>query len=121
MGLKTRSWAQLGIFCICALAGVLANAATVEVRTKVSKTMVHGQLFGLCLFQILDEPPGLDCPSTWVSASCSGDFNPSNVGWRKYEVAQMAQMLGREVIIQVDDALKHNGQCFAKYVLALER
>jgi hypothetical protein len=57
-------------------------------------------------------PATLNCPDRWVSASCSGDFNPSNMGWRKFESAQIAKVANNRVRVYVDDDRKHNGRCF---------
>ncbi len=111
-----RQMTRAAIFGGSILASGTVAAASAEVQTVVNKTMISGQYFGLCTIQLAEQAPGLDCPSKWVSASCSGDYNPSNVGWRKFEMAQMAQMLEKELRVRVDDARKHNGQCYASSV-----
>ena len=110
-----KSWA-VGLICVLFGIASTASAATAEMRTLVVETLIHGEHFGLCMFQLEEQAPGLDCASKWVSASCSGDFNPATLGWRKFEVAQMAQALGKQVGVRVDDARKHNGQCFASRI-----
>ena len=56
---------------------------------------------------------GLDCKTNWVSFSCSGDFTSKDVGYRMFDSALTAFVLGNRVMLEVDDTKKHNGYCYA--------
>ena len=100
-------------------AGSLATAATGDIRSPVRTLLIDSENFGGCLFQLAELPAGLDCASNWVSASCSGDYNASNMGWRKFETAQLAHAMNKDILVRVDDSRRHNGQCFALRVQLL--
>ena len=55
----------------------------------------------------------LNCPSNWVTFSCSGTYNPKDIAYRKVDLAQMAKATGRPVTVLIDDTKKHNGFCYA--------
>lgn len=89
-----------------------AQGAIENQRTNVLRTLVDDTNFGQCMILVADMPASLNCGGSWVTASCSGDFNSSNVGWRKMEVAQMAQALQKQIVITIDDSRRHNTHCF---------
>ena len=101
------------------LAASMATAATGDIRSPVRTLLIDSENFGGCLFQLAELPAGLACASNWVSASCSGDFNASNMGWRKFETAQLAHAMNKDILVRVDDSRRHNGQCFALRVQLL--
>lgn len=111
-----RQGTKIAFCTLVLLAAPLFNsayAAVAETYTNVTRTMVDSENFGTCMVLLTNKPATLDCGSTnWVTASCSGDFNSSSVGWKKFEQAQMALALDQRVRVFVDDALKHNGKCF---------
>ncbi|MEQ8692686.1 MAG: hypothetical protein RIC89_17860 [Pseudomonadales bacterium] len=96
----------------CLLWSSSSSAAVSSVVTDVERTMVDSERFGGCMVLLADMPATLNCPDNWVSASCSGDFNSSNMGWRKFESAQIAKVADNRVRVYVDDGRKHNGRCF---------
>ncbi|MFK8020930.1 MAG: hypothetical protein AB8B86_14265 [Pseudomonadales bacterium] len=59
---------------------------------------------------------GLDCPSSWVSFSCTGDFNSQQVAGNMLDSAKMALALDIRLWLQITDEEKHNGACVAKRV-----
>ena len=83
--------------------------------TTVIETLVIESDYGGCMAKLANPPGsnGLDCPSQWVSFSCTGDFNSPEVGYKKLETAQLALMTDTRVKLVIDDAKKHYGFCFA--------
>jgi len=109
---------------ICAmllLAGfaTASDAAQVSVTGHVIRTMVADQdRWGGCMAQ-LDvklSTQGLNCPSRWVSFSCSGDYTAKDIAYRMFDTAQMAYAMGHRVTVSVNDAKKHNGYCYANRI-----
>ena len=62
---------------------------------------------------------GLNCPSPYVSFSCSGDFNSKDIAFHMFETAQLAQATGMEIAVYVDDTKKHGGNCYANGLFLL--
>lgn len=99
---------------LVAFGGLAVGAQQYQITTVV-ETLVMEKDYGGCMAK-LETPPGsngLDCPSSWVSFSCTGDFNSPEVGYKKLESAQLALMTETQVKLVIDDAKKHNGFCFA--------
>ena len=68
---------------------------------------------------LVDQPlrdVGLDCPSSWVSFSCTGDFATKDSASRSFDMAQIALLTGATVHLRVDDTKKHNQYCFASRI-----
>jgi hypothetical protein len=101
-------------------AASVSYAASVIIEAEVVKTLVADQdRWGGCMIRIdhnLSED-GLNCPAAWVSFSCSGTFTTKDIAYRMFDSAQMAFALGKKVKIHVDDTKKHNGYCYAAYIL----
>ena len=97
-------------------------ADTVKVKALVKKTVVADEgRWGGCIAQI-DKTladSGLDCPSSWVTFSCSGVYAEKDVAYRMFDQAQMALALGRKVEVYVDDTKKHNEYCYANQIRVL--
>ena len=94
-------------------------ATTVYVRGKVTKTLVADQgRWGGCMVRIDQVLANhlLDCPSQWVSFSCSGTFTTKDIANRMFDSAQMAYALGKRVVLEINDTKKHNGFCYASRV-----
>jgi len=101
---------------------MLAEAAMGDVTSNVRRVLVDDENFGYCMVRLYDSPEGIDCGNTgWVTASCSGDFNPSNIGWRKFETAQIAYATNAPVRVFLDDARKHNDRCFITRIILTEQ
>jgi hypothetical protein len=88
-------------------------------RVQVERTLLADEgRYGGCM-ALLDRQistAGVDCPSRWVSFSCSGDFNARDVALRMFDAAQMSLALDLPVNIVVDDERKHNGYCYANRI-----
>lgn len=78
-----------------------------------------GKTYGGCIalinFDIKKTAPNCTSGSvaghSYVSFSCTGDLQPADTGLMLFEQAQMAQLMGKEVRFEIDDAKKHNGFC----------
>ena len=97
----------------------IASAATVAVNAQIKAVLQTDEnVFGACM-ALLDVSPrdqGLDCHS-WVTFSCSGDFNTKEVGYRKFDVAQMSYALEKKrSMLFINDEKKHNGYCFVERI-----
>ncbi|MBT6586396.1 MAG: hypothetical protein HON77_19030 [Gammaproteobacteria bacterium] len=84
----------------------------------VTRTVIEENKYGQCMVVItpnvnLSAPA---CSSSWVSFSCTGDFNSSKVGYQKMEAALLALVTGKRVSVLVNDAKKHNGYCFVERI-----
>lgn len=94
-------------------------AATVNIQGNVKRTLIADRdRWGGCMIwvdQVLSDH-GLNCPSQWVSLSCTGTFTTKDIAYRMLDSAQMAYALGKKVLIEVDDTKKHNGYCYASRV-----
>ncbi len=110
--------------------GLLACAATFWMTSghaavaalngaKVIRVLIADEgRFGGCMAR-LDRnisTVGLNCPGSWVSFSCTGDFTSKDVAYKMLETAQMAMALDRWVGVYVDDSRLHNGWCYANRI-----
>jgi len=97
----------------------VSHATTAKVKGVVTKTVVADEgRWGGCMVRIDAKlaDSELDCPSKWVSFSCSGVFTEKDVAYRMFDQAQMALTLERVVEIHVDDTKKHNGYCYGNRI-----
>ena len=94
-------------------------AATERVGAFVTRLLVADEgRWGGCMV-LLDRELSdfnLNCPSRWVTFSCTGDFTSKDNAYRMFDAAQMAMALGTAVDLTVDDQLKHNGYCYANRI-----
>ena len=110
------------------IAGPMLLAAWVSVvyadivavrNAEIERTLVSDEgRFGGCMVRLNKELAdfGLNCPSSWVSFSCSGEFTTKDVAHRMFDSAQMAFALGYRVTVLVDDTKLHNGYCYANRI-----
>lgn len=101
------------------LSVLIPSAASAQIGwvfTNIQGVIIDSERFGTCMALIGELPSNVSCANRWVTFSCSGDFNPSNIGWKKYEQAQIAMIAGNEVRVFVDDARLHNGNCFVERI-----
>jgi len=86
---------------------------------SVTRTLVDGNNYGHCMAYIdsvsLVQANNCVLPG-WVTFSCSGDFNKSSVGYKKFESAQLAFVTGKKVEFLTDDGRKHNSYCFVQRI-----
>jgi hypothetical protein len=96
------------------------KATTASVRdAEIERTLVTDQgRYGSCMALLNKELAdyGLNCPSRWVSFSCSGEFASKDVAYRMFDSAQLAFALGHRVTVRVDDTKKHDGYCYADMI-----
>ena len=98
---------------------VSVDAAVESLTTTVTRTMsVADDRWGGCAAQLADAPSdeGLNCSSSWVTFSCSGDHASKSNAARNFDSAQMAFALGKRIVVWVDDAKTHNGLCFVNRI-----
>jgi len=96
-----------------------ATAAQAPIWTRVSSVLVADQgRWGGCMARLTESLAefGLNCPSTWVSFSCTGDFTTKDNAFRMFEAAQVAFALETRAYVVVDDTRKHNGICYANRI-----
>ena len=93
----------------------LAAAATTENFTaKITRTLASEEnVFGGCMVLLNKSPvsEGLDCFSSWVTFSCTGEHLNKSSALRMFDSAQMAFLMDRTVRVYVDDTRKHNRRC----------
>jgi len=96
-----------------------SHADTAGIRGKIDTTLaVGGAVYGGCMIY-LDKvlaDYSLDCPSRWVTFSCTGDFASKDAAYRMFDSAQLAHALDMEVVVIVDDSKKHNGYCYGNRI-----
>ena len=101
-----------------------SHATTAKVRGLVTKTVIADQgRWGGCMVR-MDKTladSGLNCPSQWVSFSCSGIYTEKDVAYRMFDQAQMAFAMQRQVEIYVDDSKKHNEYCYGNRINVLKK
>ena len=56
---------------------------------------------------------GLDCNSSWVTFSCSGELSPKDQAYKMYDSAQLAMAMDYTVKLYLDDSQKQSGFCLA--------
>lgn len=110
----------LGMFAMLFLHAVDGVAAEGALAARVLRTLVAVDKFGGCMAflnkNIMDATNTPDCPSSWVTFSCSGVFAPKDIAFRMFDQAQLAKALSRPVTVVVDDTKKHNSFCFANRI-----
>ena len=100
-----------------------SHTATAKVKGLVTKTLIADEgRWGGCMVRVdtVLADLGLDCPSQWVSFSCSGIFTEKDVAYRMFDQAQMAFAMERKVEIYVDDTKKHNDYCYGNRINVLK-
>ena len=90
-----------------------AFAEVVRVDGRVQASLVDDTNFGGCMVLLDTQATGNNCTTSWVSFSCTGDFNSPATGFKKYDTAVLGQFTGNRIAVFVDDARKHNGHCYA--------
>lgn len=93
----------------------LAQADTAKITAKVTRLLAaDGDRWGGCMAALSTSIQTYlpNCPSGWVTFSCSGYFTSKDVANRMFDLIQMAKALNRTVDVYVDDSKKHNGYCY---------
>ena len=93
-------------------ASALVNANVIRILTN------SGSFYGGCMIELdIDlASTGLNCTGSWVTFSCSGDFNSAQDAKRNFEMAQLAFAMQKPITVRVLDDQMHNGWCFANRV-----
>jgi len=107
---------QRSLVVLCLAASSVAHGAIGVGFTRIQGTIVDSEAFGGCMALLETMPSGISCPNKWVTFSCSGDYNSSNMGWKKFENAQLALLTTSRIRVYVDDAQLHNGNCFVRRI-----
>ena len=97
---------------------LLADTATVG-RVRIDRLRItDGEAFGGFMVRLDRDLAdfGLNCPSRWVTFSCSGLFTTPEIASRMFELAQLAWSEGRRVSLTVDDTKKHDGYCYTSRI-----
>ena len=111
----------LGI--IMAAPNAFAQKATIVAH--VTQTLVSdGNTYGGCMALIdktiaTQSSTPMNCPSKWVTFSCSGVYNSKDIAYRKLDIAQKSEVTGHRAIFYINDLKKHNGFCYAYRVDSL--
>jgi len=97
-------------------------AAKASIDAKVTRVLMDDERYGQCMAQldVLIASSGLDCPSNYVTLSCSGDFSTKDIAYHKFENAQMSLALNKRIKVYIDDTKKHNGYCYAYRVVLVK-
>lgn len=107
------------LVCTILIASMLPSIAfAAGLTSKVTRILIDDVNYGGCMAQ-LETPPstsGLICKDSWVTFSCTGEFNSKSQAAIKVSAAQLALVTQTPLYIQVDDTKKHNGYCFAPRV-----
>lgn len=109
------------LIAMTALTSVIAEAKVIRLPFgKITNSIAtDGKTYGGCIalinFDIKKTAPNCTAGSvaghSYVSFSCNGDLQDAETGLMLFEQAQMAQLMGKEVRFEIDDAKKHNGFC----------
>jgi hypothetical protein len=106
---------------IFALSFVLASpvmGATYVWRAQVTNTLVDSSFYGGCMAMVTPGPEIQtgNCGAQWVTFSCTGEYNPKDVGNQKFTAAQLSLVMGTSVLLVATDEQTHNGYCFAQRI-----
>ena len=119
MKIKLKLVTTVTIFGFSVLSVGYVAADTAWITTSVSRTYVsEDTIFGGCLvYSNTALSAKLNCKDGWVSMDCAGTLGGSKAeGTRKYQEAQLAQVIGGRITMLVNDQKKINGWCVADRV-----
>ena len=96
------------------------KAVTGILFTTVNSVLVDANYYGGCMAQlnktISSASPAVNCPSDWISFSCTGTYVSKDLAFFMLDQAQLALSLNKKVKVFVDDTKKHNSYCFANRI-----
>lgn len=86
-----------------------------RMRTRITRTLVAADnKYGGCMiaskWNIMEEI-GLNCNHRWVSLGCSSNVISEEDGDKMWRSARIAFFMEQEIILWIDDEIKHNGFC----------
>ena len=94
---------------------ILWSASTLSAVESVSGTIralyADANYYGNCLVWVPNTATSIDCPASYYSADCKGDFNAKDVSRLMWDSIQLSYALDNYVILVVNDEKKHNGHC----------
>ncbi len=88
-------------------------AETAWVSGTVMRILTHTSNYGKCMILLPVKAEGLSCLNKWVSLDCKGEYSEKGDGDRMLNLALIAQSVGKEVSVQVDDSKKLGKYCRA--------
>lgn len=105
------------ILLVFFLVPYISHADIQSMRTKVSRILVQrGQAYGGCMmlskWNIMEET-GLNCTGKWISLGCNSNVISEEGAERMWQSARMAFFLEKDIIVWIDDEIKHSGHCTA--------
>lgn len=104
-------------FVLCTSSAFAATGTLSGVT--VSKMIVAESRFGGCMI-MLSKPISTalpSCPDQWLTLACDGSLDNSVArAMQKWDTAQLAYALGKEVLVSANDQKTANGYCFADIV-----
>lgn len=110
---------KLIFILLISISSSVIHAATGSINARVIRSLANdGAAFGGCMI-LLDTSVNTvlpTCPGSWLSLSCTGDFNPKDHANRMYDNAMMAKALNRNIAVYFSDTEKHNGWCVANRI-----
>lgn len=95
-----------------------ANAATAFFNATISRVIVsNDDEFGGCMVRPnVSMEDSLDC-RTWATMDCAGVLGGSKAeGQRKFDTAQLANVLKKRIGLTITDDKKINGYCYVERV-----
>lgn len=119
--IQSLAWA---LALVCVPPSTTAFAATAAMTTTVERVLASEEgRFGGCMVRLaegINSATGLNCSRDWATFSCSGDHTSKSSAMRMFDSAQLAFVSGRGVVVELDDARKHDGFCFVQRIDVLE-
>ena len=92
-----------------------ASADTASMTAQIERILnSNSDGWGGCMVKLnkgIRAETGLDCDSSWVTFSCSGEYAPKDQAYKMYDTAQLAMVMGYDASLHLDDQKKHSGYC----------
>ena len=109
---------HLVIFVVLAMVPFQAGADTAFFNTNITRVLVTGDdEFGGCMVRpAASMENALDC-RVWATMDCAGALGGTkSEGNRKFDTAQLANIMGKKLGLTITDDKKINGWCFVERV-----
>ena len=110
---------QIAMACVAVFfAGQALGAEVGFYDVAITRIINDSEYYGGCLVKTVPGPETVapTCDSTYLTFSCTGDYNTKSEGKSKYDTALAAMALQQGVYLLIDDTKKHNGYCWARRV-----
>ena len=116
----SRRKARCALGLVAALSATCASATTATWFATITGFIIDDSDFGGCMIGVSPDPSAQsgigDCPATWLSLDCAGNFNTKSQGQSKLNQAQLAYVLGKQVRVRANNQKKANGYCVGERV-----